>query len=260
MRLTFLGTGSAMPTGERNQTGLLLENTEDRLLLENTEDRLLLDCGSGVLDALSATEPGYTKLDAVILTHHHLDHVADLLPLLKARWLSDAPRISIAGPPGTEALLDELLDVHVYLRKHVDPDVTDIEAGETTLAGFDVAAGETRHSMAGFGYRLSPAGTDEPAIVFSGDTAASPGILSMADGADVLVHDCSFPDDVETDNHATPASLGNALADADADVGALYLTHLYPHTDGHHEEMIASVREHYDGKVAVASDGLTVEL
>lgn len=251
MQLTFLGTGSAMPTGERNQTGLVLEADGNRLLI---------DCGSGVLGALSATESGYTHLDAVLLTHHHLDHVADVLPLLKARWLADAPRIRIVGPPGTESLLEELLDVHDYLREHVDPAVTDMEAGETTLAGFDVAARKIRHSMAGLGYRLSPAGADEPAVVFSGDTAASPGILSMADGADVLAHDCSFPDDVETDNHATPASLGNALADADTSVGTLYLTHLYPHTDGRHAEMIASVREHYGGEVVVASDGLTVEV
>lgn len=251
MQLTFLGTGSAMPTGERNQTGLLLEAEGNRLLI---------DCGSGVLDALSATESGYSDLDAVLLTHHHLDHVADLLPLLKARWLADAPRLRIVGPPGTEALLDDLLDVHAYLRKHVEPDVTDIEAGETTLAGFDVVAREVQHSMAGLGYRFSPAGADEPAVVFSGDTAAFPEFLSIADGAAVLAHDCSFPDDVETDTHATPAALGAALDAADADVGALYLTHLYPQTNGHHEEMIASVREHYDGDVAVANDGMTVEL
>jgi len=251
MQLTFLGTGSAVPTGERNQTGLLLENTGHRLLV---------DCGSGVLHALAATEPGYTDLDALLLTHHHLDHVTDVLPLLKARWLADAPRLRIIGPPGTTSLLDDLLDVHDYLRKHVDPDVTDIQTGETTLAGFDVAAREVQHSMAGFGYRFSPAGADEPAVVFSGDTEAIPSLLSMADGADVLVHDCSFPDDIETDNHATPASLGEALDAAAVDVGALYLTHLYPHTDGRHVEMVASVREHHNGEVAVASDGLTVEL
>ncbi|WEL21701.1 Metal-dependent hydrolase of the beta-lactamase superfamily [Halorhabdus sp. BNX81] len=251
MQLTFLGTGSAMPTGDRNQTGLLLEADGNRLLI---------DCGSGILDALAATDSGYTDLDAVLLTHHHLDHVADLLPLLKARWLADAPPLRIVGPSGTESLLDELLDIHGYLRKHVEPTVADIEVGETMLAGFDISAREIHHSMAGFGYRLSPTGTDRPAVVFSGDTVAVPEFLTVADGAEVLVHDCSFPDDIETDNHATPASLGTALDAADATVGTLYLTHLYPHTDGRHQEMVASVRERYDGAVAVARDGLTAEL
>jgi len=251
MRLTFLGTGSAMPTGERTQTGLLLEADDTRLLI---------DCGSGVLGALSATDGGYTDLDGVLVTHHHLDHIADLLPLLKARWLADAPSLRIVGPPGTTTLIDDLLDVHTYLRAHVDPDVRDIEAGETTVSGFAVSAREVSHSMAGFGYRVSPAGRDGPSMVFSGDTVADPSFLTLADGADVLVHDCSFPDDVETDNHTTPGALGTALADAAVEVGTVYLTHLYPHTDGRHGEMLASISDRYDGEVAVAHDGATVSL
>ncbi|MFB6200731.1 MAG: MBL fold metallo-hydrolase [Halorhabdus sp.] len=250
MRLTFLGTGSAMPTGERNQTGLLIE-TDDR--------RLLVDCGSGVLNALAATDGGYTDLDAVLLTHHHLDHVADVLALLKARWLAEAPPLQVVGPSGTRQLVADLLDVHAYLQDHVDPTVTDIDAGETTLAGLTVQSRPVSHSMAGLGYRLSPPGSG-PAVVVSGDTVADPAFLSLADGAAALIHDCSFPDDVETDAHATPAELGVALAEADVSVGTVYLTHLYPHTDGRHPELVASVRDAYDGAVEVASDGLTLTL
>jgi ribonuclease BN (tRNA processing enzyme) len=79
MEVTFLGTGSAMPTGDRAQTGLLVTH-DDR--------RLLVDCGSGVLHRLAATETGYEAVHTVLLTHLHLDHVSDLLPLLKARWLA----------------------------------------------------------------------------------------------------------------------------------------------------------------------------
>ncbi|MFW5949910.1 MAG: MBL fold metallo-hydrolase [archaeon] len=251
MRLTFLGTGSAMPTGDRNQSGLLLE-TADR--------RLLVDCGSGVLNALAATDRGYEDIDAVLLSHHHLDHVADVLPLLKARWLAGAPSLIVAGPAGTETLLAELLSVHEYLAKHVDPEGRHIDAGTRTLAGFDVAAIPVHHSMAGFGFRLTPAGSDGPAVVYSGDTVAFPEFLSNADGAAVLVHDCSFPDDVHTDNHATPAALGRALASADVTIGTVYLTHLYPHTDDRHEEMLASITEHYDGAVRFATDGRTIRL
>ena len=49
MRVTFLGTGSAMPTGERFQTGLLLESDEGDLLV---------DCGSGALHGLQRTGVG----------------------------------------------------------------------------------------------------------------------------------------------------------------------------------------------------------
>jgi len=46
---------------------------------------------------------------------------------------------------------------------------------------------------------------------------------------------------------------------ADADVEELYLTHLYPHTDGKHDEMRASIAEQFDGEVAFARDGLEIE-
>jgi ribonuclease BN (tRNA processing enzyme) len=138
MRLTFLGTGSAMPTGERHQTGLLLESGADRLLV---------DCGSGVLHRLAGTEPGYEGVGAVLLTHHHLDHVSDLMPLLKARWLAGTESLTVAGPPGTETLLSGLLSVHEYLQDRIDLVIREVEPEPFEIAGFEVDAIETRHSM-----------------------------------------------------------------------------------------------------------------
>jgi ribonuclease BN (tRNA processing enzyme) len=244
MRLTFLGTGSAMPTGERMQTGLLLEDGDDRLLV---------DCGSGVLHTLARTDVGYEGVDTVLLTHHHLDHVSDLLVLLKARWLAGKESLTVVGPEGTEALVSELLDVHDYLQGRVDLTLRDIENPESfEVAGFDVEAIETEHSMFGYAYRFD----DE--LVFSGDTEALSEMAEFVNGASVLVHDCSFPDEVDVDNHPTPTQLGESLADADLD--ELYLTHLYPHTDGKHDEMRASIGEHFDGEIQFARDGLVVDV
>jgi ribonuclease BN (tRNA processing enzyme) len=259
MRLTFLGTGSAMPTGERFQTGLLLESGEDRLLV---------DCGSGVLHGLARTSVGYEGVDTVLLSHHHLDHVSDLLVLLKTRWLAGETTLTVAGPPGTEDLLDGLLDVHEYVKDRLALTVREIAPGESTafsLAGFDVAAMETRHSMQCLAYRFRPAvGADSdagtPTLTFSADTEAVTDLIEFADGSAVLVHDCSFPDDVDVDNHPTPSQLGRTLAAADAEVGRVYLTHLYPHTDGRHEEMLDSLGEHWDGDVRFARDGLSLEV
>ncbi|MCU4716676.1 MBL fold metallo-hydrolase [Halapricum hydrolyticum] len=250
MDVTFLGTGSAMATGDRFQTGLLLEAGSDRLLL---------DCGSGILHALGRTDAGYESVDTVLLTHHHLDHVSDLLALLKARWLAGADSLSVAGPPGTSTLVDDLLDVHEYLDGRVDLAVRDLTGEPFSLAGFDGRTIETTHSMQCFAYRLTHPDSDAT-FVFSGDSAAARDLLAFADGADVLVHDCSFPDSVQTDNHATPTQLGRALRDADASFERVYLTHLYPHTDGHHEEMLDSIGKYYDGDVRFASDGLTISL
>ena len=252
MKLTFLGTGSALPTGTRFQTGLLLEAGENTLLV---------DCGSGVIHGLASTETGYEGVETVLLTHHHLDHVSDLLVLMKARWLAGEETLTVAGPPGTAELVTGLLDVHDYMQDRLDLTVEELEPESTpqTIAGFDVSAMWTRHSMDCLAYRFERDG-DGPSFAFSGDSEAFEELVEFGDETAIFVHDCSFPDEVDVSNHPTPSQLGQTLANADIDIGRVYLTHLYPHTDGKHEEMLESVRKHYDGDVRFARDGLTLDV
>jgi len=254
MRLTFLGTGSAMPTGERFQTGLLLESADSTLMI---------DCGSGALHGLAKTQTGYEGVETLLLTHHHLDHVSDLMPLMKARWLAGEETLTVVGPDGTRDLVEGLLDVHDYMRDRLDLTVREIGPASRDephhVAGFDVAAMETRHSMYCLAYRFEA--PDEPGpITFSGDSEAFTDLVTFADGSAVFVHDCSFPDEVDVSNHPTPESLGRTLAEADAELGRVYLSHLYPHTVGKHEEMLQSLGAHYDGDVRMAQDGLTLDI
>ncbi|MFB6082122.1 MAG: MBL fold metallo-hydrolase [Halanaeroarchaeum sp.] len=243
MRLTFLGTGSAMPDGTRMQTGLLLTD-DDRTLL--------VDVGSGVLHRLARTEVGYEGVETVLLTHHHLDHVSDLMPLIKARWLAGAESLTVVGPAGTSDLVDGLLAVHEYMRDRIDLAVREIDETGGEVAGFRVDAMPTRHSMPCLAYRF------DDRVTFSGDTEAFADLAEFAAEGDVLVHDCSFPDDVDVSNHPTPSALGAVLAGRDLD--DVYLTHLYPHTKGRHEELREAVGRDFDGEVHVARDGTTATL
>jgi ribonuclease BN (tRNA processing enzyme) len=247
MQVTFLGTGSAMPTGERYQTGVVVTD-------EERDRHLLVDCGSGVLHRLQQSGIGYEEIASVLLTHHHLDHVADLLPLLKARWLAGEEHLEIVGPTGTKSLVDDLLDVFDYLKERMDLRVREVGAHEFEVAGFEIEGYETRHSLPCLAYRFGDQFT------FSGDSEAFEGLANFADGCDVLAHDCSFPDDVDVDNHPTPTQLGAALAGSGADIDTVFLTHLYPHTEGRHEEMLQSIDAEYDGDVRFADDLRTVEL
>ena len=246
MQVTFLGTGSAMPTGERVQTGLLVESDGPPLLV---------DCGSGVLHRLAGTGTGYGAVDHVLLTHHHLDHVSDLLALLKAKWLAGSEQLHVAGPPGTRDLLGDLLGVHEYLQDRVDLSVEEFAVADAPFefAGYDVDAVGTVHSMPCHAYRIDRGG---PAFTFSGDTEATEAVADLADGSAVLVHDCSFPDSVDVSNHPTPSQLGAVLAGRT--FGTVFLTHLYPHTDGEHAGMLESIAERYDGDVRFAREGATV--
>jgi ribonuclease BN (tRNA processing enzyme) len=243
MQLTFLGTGSAMPDGNRVQTGLLLEDGERTLLV---------DAGSGVLHRLAQTDVGYEGVETVLLTHHHLDHVSDLMPLVKARWLAGEESLTIAGPDGTRDLVDGLLGVHEYMQDRIDLTVREVDVGSFDLAGFSVDAMATRHSLPGLAYRF------DDRLTFSGDSEAFDDLAAFGAVGEVLVHDCSFPDEVDVSNHPTPSALGEALAGRD--IEDVYLTHLYPHTNGKHTEMTDSIAESFDGSVTVARDGTSVSV
>jgi ribonuclease BN (tRNA processing enzyme) len=223
-------------------------------LLSDNNKQIVVDAGSGTLSSLARTGVGYRGVSVILLTHHHIDHVADLLPILKARWLGDKKETKIVGPPGTEALVLELLNVSAfeYLREAITVTTIEIESGEHSVGGFDIRAAETKHSMAGLAYRINDRFT------FSSDTEASETVAELADGATVLVHDCSFPDDASVANHASPTALGQILEGRDID--QLYLTHLYPHTDDEHQSMRKNITKSFEGDVAFARDGLSVNI
>ncbi len=250
MNVTFLGTGSAMPSAGRMQTGLLVSGGDQSLLV---------DCGSGVLHRLNETEIGYEGVSTVLLTHHHLDHVSDLLALLKARWLAGEEHLEIIGPVGTKQLVDGLLSVHDYLDGRVDLRIREVVAGEGfEAAGFGVESHDTRHSMAGLAYRFADEPAADPTFAFSGDSEAFEGLVRFVEDCRVVAHDCSFPDSVDVSGHPTPTQLGAAFAASSVD--RLYLTHLYPHTDGRYEEMCLAVSETFAGSVRVAYDGLELSV
>ncbi len=64
--VTFLGTSASIPSAERNHPGLLVEAGSDRILV---------DCGEGIQRQLLRSGAGFRRLDRLLLTHGHFDHV-----------------------------------------------------------------------------------------------------------------------------------------------------------------------------------------
>ena len=239
MHVTVLGTGAAHTTGERYQTGILLEAGDQALLV---------DAGNGVFQRLAQVGQSPEAIDTLLLTHLHLDHVADLSSIVKARVLADRPNFSVIGPPGTKATLDQLLAID-DLGERADIDVTEIEPGSHTVAGFDIRAVETDHSEYCLAYRFGDR------FVFSGDTEANQAVAQLADGCEVLLHDCAYRDShSDPSNHPTPTSLGRTLYEENIEIDELYLTHLYPNAAGAVEELRSTVASYVDAAVHVPSD------
>jgi len=242
MHATILGTGSAIPSPGRVQTGVLIEDAGEVLLV---------DCGSGVLHRIAQSAVDFREVDTVLLTHHHLDHVADIPSLLKARVLSDEDDLEIVGPADTRSVVRNLLQVD-DLEARGDVSFREIDAGEFELGVFYVQAMETRHSKQGFAYRVGDA------LAVSGDTKPFDELGAFFDGVSTLIHECAYPDGTETDGHTTPTELGKMLKGIDID--QVYLTHLFPAAEEEVESFIPAVTEHFDGDVTVATDGTKILL
>ncbi len=244
MRLTILGTASPIPDPDRAQTGYLLEKSGRFLLI---------DGGSGVFSQLARLKLDWAKLDTFLLTHLHLDHTSDLLPILTARWLMGSPRACVVGPAGTRQFLAQFLELFPYVRDHVPLEVKELAAGERfSLAGFEIATLALHHHVTSLAYKFD--GT----LAICGDSEPMTELKEFARGCRVLIHECSFPDDLPAEGHATPTALGEALAGAKIDW--LLLTHLYPQAAARREDLARTVRQHFAGRVSVAADLQQLEL
>jgi ribonuclease BN (tRNA processing enzyme) len=239
LKVTLLGTGVGIPQPGRSQPAILVEN----------DHPLLLDCGAGTLMRLDQLGVPIDDLDTVVLTHLHLDHVSDLLALANARYLSELSGLKIFGPSGTGIWWKIIRSAYPNLEK-METTVHELKPMDTvTLKGFDIFAEEAMHTVTALAYRIE---CQDRILVYSGDTEPSARVAALAQGADLLIHECSFPEPFEVTNHSTPRKLGQMLRNTD--VMQILLTHLYPQAQGHEEEMVLEVHEIVGFPVEVAHD------
>jgi ribonuclease BN (tRNA processing enzyme) len=251
MEITFLGTGVAIPQRGRVQSGVLVK-------LE--EKPLLIDCGGGVLSRFPETNVPHHEVNTVLLSHLHLDHVADLLCLLKANWLRGTTDMRVYGPEGTEEWFSRIIEAYEYLQDEVDVDVIELLPGkEFTPDGFDceISCAAGVHSVPTLAYRVT---AEDGEFVYSGDTEPSKDILDLAIEADLLIHECSFPPGTKVTNHSTPSTLAEILEDYKKEIGSICLTHFYPDMRGHEREAVYRLKGYFEGEVILAEDLMKLEL
>ena len=224
-------------------------------LLEHDGFRLLIDPGYAVLPRL-LRHVDAAEVDAVLVSHGHPDHCADLNPLLRARSLraDPGPALPVFALPGAlDAVL--ALDRPGLLADAID--LRPFEAGEAFVIG--PLAVDTRalpHSVPNAGVLLT---ADGRSIVYTGDAAPDPALVDLARGADVLLAEASFVDAVPGEDRPTLSSARDAGRQAtEADVGTLVLTHLLPGTD--RRRSAAAARVEFGGPVRVAHPGLTMSV
>jgi ribonuclease BN (tRNA processing enzyme) len=253
MRLTTAGTGTISLTPGRACAGAHVAAGPVSLLL---------DCGSGVAHRLASLGIDWWNISHVALSHFHADHIGDLPTLLFA-WKygrlpgRDAP-LQLIGPPGTAALVERLASAFgdwVARPGSFSVTVVEIAAGGAPLAlgdGVTLSACKVPHTEESVAYSVAHEGRR---LVYSGDTGYDEAFAGWAAGCDVLLLECSLPEEMAIVTHLTPRQCG-ALA-AIAAPGTLALTHFYPPVEAAAIER--EVAERFAGRVVRCTDGWRID-
>lgn len=239
-----------------------------------------VDAGNGV--ARQAVRAGLALRDlrGVFVTHHHVDHTADLGNLPHLAWTAGlVDEVVMAGPPPMARLVDEWvgfqrIDVEhreylgrPSLRRLMQPvDVVD-DGVVHTVADLTVTAAHVEHPpLDAVGYRFE---TAAGSIAISGDTAHCQQMVELATGASVLVHEAYSPDDLHllTDGtnaaverlrhhfaqaHTSAEDAGRVAAQAGVDT--LVLWHLIPTTGVSDQTFVEQAARTFGGTILAAAD------
>ncbi|MGO4667481.1 MBL fold metallo-hydrolase [Bosea sp. 2RAB26] len=244
MKITILGSGDAFGSGGRFNTCLLVEAVGERMLL---------DCGSSSMVALNKADVARNPISSLLFTHFHGDHFGALPAfLLDAQFVSRRNEpLTIAGPAGIEHRAWHALEAD-FPGASANPWRFPIRFVEVTpeapamLAGLAITAFPMVHDeRAGpcQGYRLA---RDGKVFAFSGDTAWSDELISLAAGADVLLVEC-YNYDRPLANHLDYKTL--AARRGDLATPRIVLTHMGPGMLAH-DGPLPEERAH-DGMVIV---------
>jgi ribonuclease BN (tRNA processing enzyme) len=254
-RLVVLGSCGAWPEAGRACSGFVLEHDGFRVVLDlgyGTLPRLLSLLDSSVADGL----------DAVLVTHHHPDHMTDLHGLFRARWFGrrDAPPVPLFAPEPVMGVLCSIEDDDADAVRQVF-DWRPLPAGPYALGPFRLESRDLPHYVPNAGVRLS---YEALTVAYTGDTGPDPAVAELGHDADLFIVEASDRDQQPSTPpapegrrfHLTAAQAGKHAAAAGA--RRLMLTHFWPGND--RERSLSDARGEFGGEVLLADEDVAVPL
>ena len=245
MRLVVLGCSGGYPGPGRACSGYLLETSSARFWI---------DCGSGTLAELQrhCALPG---LSAIVVTHLHADHWTDLPLAIHTMGFMhpEMRRVPVYGPAG---FVDAC---GITLRWRLEDETPVFEPRElrdglvATVGEARVEAIQVDHSnLETYGLRISGNGLT---FAYSADSGPCEQLERLAAGADLFLCEAGTTEEFPS-MHLNAGQAATIAATAGA--RRLVLTHLNPDDDPRRAEAVA--RDAFGGDVAVAQDGLVMEV
>jgi ribonuclease Z len=280
-RITLLGTGVPTPRPERFGPSTLVEAGDQKLLI---------DAGRGAAIRLYQLGVPLGRLDALLLTHYHSDHVSGVPDVWLTGWLSShygtrTTPFRVIGPTGARTLMENLerayaLDIKIRIAdeklsptgiavavEEFDRDGIVFEHGGLKVVAFEVDHGDVIKPA--YGYRFEYAGR---IAVISGDTRYNENVIKYATGADLLVHEVAAarPELMKEayvqriiGHHVTPTEAARVFATAKPKLAAY--THFVmvgspqvpsPTVD----DILAESRKTYAGPLVAGEDLMSFEI
>lgn len=212
MRLTILGNNGPFPAPGGATSGYLLTSRETRICF---------DLGSGTLQRLTALMPP-EELDALVLSHWHYDHCADVLALIYRLEACAQRPLHVYAPVDETSLVRKAVQACGKMVLH------DIDDSVFIVGDLRIQAFPARHPVTAVMYRVEGEGK---VFCYTGDTNTVEGLTDFADHADFLLADGLFTDAAWAEGKPHLSARHVAQLAQDARVRRFAITHLNPAID-----------------------------
>ncbi|OEH84785.1 hypothetical protein BHU72_08095 [Desulfuribacillus stibiiarsenatis] len=239
MKIHILGCYSPFPSALGGTSGYLLQTEYGNILI---------DCGSGVIHQLHKHIQAH-KLDAVIISHTHADHISDLSVL---KYAIDIPKhlgitknsLTFYGPIELKSEYSkfEYKDSLIYQPICCND--------RLNISGVDIVFCKTKHPVPCYAMKFT---YHNKVIVYTADTEYCNEILNFATDADLLIIEATMLEkDFKPDSGHLSARLAAELGHK-ANVKQLLLTHLWPYYST--DLILQEAQQNFKGPITIASVG-----
>jgi ribonuclease BN (tRNA processing enzyme) len=199
MKFTVLGSGSSIPHAKRSSSAYWLETESGTVLL---------DFSAAAIQRMAQENCDWANLEAVWLSHFHLDHVGGLAPFLfgtrhAPEMQSRTKPLIIYGAKGLHTLLksfDEANDYKLF-EQPFPVEVREVEPLEKfeILPGVQAATMKTPHTAESLAIYIRD--RDNKSLVYSSDTGFEKSLGAFARDVDLFVLECSFVKNKPAEKH-----------------------------------------------------------
>ena len=254
MKLTILGSGTSVPHPKR---------ASPAHWLETPNGTILLDISADAPHRMAQEALDWTNLDAIWISHFHLDHMGGLPTFLfGTKWApqtqSRTQPLKIFGPEGLRDIVETISESNSYglLQQPFQVEIVEVAADAKfeILPGITATTLKTPHTKESLALGLKD--EDSKLFVYTSDTGFSEDLGPFAKHAALLLMECSFRRNKPVQKHLELADAMRLAHECAPE--KLVLTHLYPEWDNF--DLAVEARPLWPGETVEAKDGLQLEI